>query len=420
MTIELKQEILDLIESPELHVYLMEHAERLKLRDYVSIIAGAPVGLKRKQGLLYKLRETSDIKQQDMDYLKLCCECMDQAVRYLTMESEKIFLIQLMGYNDDNKSDIMDGPYIMTSFEDMKKAVQEYYWNEPDSTWNTLYWRVELYLDGEHEIKKNEFLSPMYTYIMNKDGEIQYFIHEKLSSNYLKGPLGSMAEWLFHSVCPDLNLPVPYQTGDVLFIDCRPYAPDAFYCRLKEVGDDCCGIQCEYVNPEGEIETGALKHGDYFFNHRKVYQYLSPLYKAKIVSKDELNWDDYLKENKMLARPHKGVFWLIDGKIWAVPFDEQKYEYGISKSGDSYVHRKIWKKIKPQKCRYPYNYYPRGRVEITSKNLCILYMNPNIGEEYINEIMKKFGLESVEKIIYDNSSHYRSYLDIEWKADEKR
>ena len=132
---------------------------------------------------MYKLRATSDTKLQDTDYLKLCCECIDQAVQYLTMESEKIFLIQLMGYDDDNKSDIIDGPYIMTSLEDMKKSVQEYYWNEPDSTWNTLYWRVELYLDGEHEIKKNEFLSPMYTYIMNKDGEIQYFIHEKVSSN---------------------------------------------------------------------------------------------------------------------------------------------------------------------------------------------------------------------------------------------
>ena len=68
----------------------------------------------------------------------------------------------------------------------------------------------------------------------------------------------------------------------------------------------------------------------------------------------------------MLARPHKGVFWLIDGKIWAVPFDNQKYKSGISKSGDSYVHRKIWKEIKPRKCRYPYNYYPRGRVQISS------------------------------------------------------
>ena len=273
----------------------MKYTERLKLRDYVEIIAGAPVSLKRKQGLLHKLRATTDLKQRDMEYMKLCCECMNQAVRYLTMESRTIFLIQLMGYDDDSKSDIMDGPYIMTSLEDMKKAVQEYYWNDFDSTWETLYWRVELYLDSKNEIKKNEFLSPMYTYIMDKAGEIQYFIHEKLSLNYLKGPLGSMVERQFYSVCPDLNLPVPYQPGDVLLIDCRPYAPGAFYCLLKEVGDDCCGIQCEYVNPKGEIETGALKHGDYFFNHREVYQYLSPLYKARIVSKDELDWNDYIK-----------------------------------------------------------------------------------------------------------------------------
>ena len=92
-----------------------------------------------------------------MEYMKLCCECMNQAVRYLTMESRTIFLIQLMGYDDDNKSDIMDGPYIMTSFEDMKKAVQEYYWNDPDSTWETLYWRVELYFSGKNEIKKTNF-----------------------------------------------------------------------------------------------------------------------------------------------------------------------------------------------------------------------------------------------------------------------
>ena len=45
--------------------------------------------------------------------------------------------------------------------------------------WETLYWRVELYFSGKNESKENEFLSPMYAYIMNKDGEIQYFIHEK-------------------------------------------------------------------------------------------------------------------------------------------------------------------------------------------------------------------------------------------------
>ena len=45
-------------------------------------------------------------------------------------------------------------------------------------------------------------------------------------------------------------------------------------------------------------------------------------------------------------------------------------------------------------------------------------MNPNIGEQYTDEIMKKFGLSSVPKIIYDNSSHYKCYLDKGWKADK--
>ena len=133
---------------------------------------------------------------------------------------------------------------------------------------------------------------------MNKDGEVQYYIHEWNSSNHLNGLSGRMVEDQFFSVSPDLNLPVPYHPGDVLFIDCRPYAPGAFYCRLKEVGDDCCGIQCEYVDEEGNMETGALKHGDYFFNHREVEQYLSPLYRARIVSKYELSWDEIVRRSK--------------------------------------------------------------------------------------------------------------------------
>ena len=75
---------------------------------------------------------------------------------------------------------------------------------------------------------------------MDKDGEVQYYIHEWNASNRLNGSLGRMVEDQFFSVSPDLNLPVPYHPGDVLFIDCRPYAPGAFYCRLKEVGDKYC------------------------------------------------------------------------------------------------------------------------------------------------------------------------------------
>ena len=232
---------------------------------------------------------TSDLEEQEIKYLKLCCECVDRAIRFLTAENETIFLIQLMGYDDDNASDVMDGPYIAMSFEGIKRAVQNYYNEDPGPEWQTLYWRIEAYLGNRSGNANTDFLSPEYTYIMDKEGEVQYFIHGSRSANRLKGVLGRMAEDAFYSVFPNLNVPVPYLPGDVLYIDCRPYTPDTFYCMLKEVGDDCCGIQCEYLDSEGNVETGALKHGDYFPNFGKVHQYLSPLYRARVVPKDELD-----------------------------------------------------------------------------------------------------------------------------------
>ena len=230
---KLKNRILDLIESPELHAYLMEHAERLKLKDYVSIIAGAPISLGRKQELLHDMKRSSCLKKQEMDYVSLCCACMDRAVQFLTSETGTIFLIQLMGYDDKHKSDIMDGPYIMTSLANTKNAVKNYYREDmdedADAEWKTLYWRVELYTASQ-DVNNGEdgFLSAEYTYIMDKDGEVQYYIHEWNSSNHLNGSPGRMVEDQFFSVSPDLNLPVPYHPGDVLFIDCRPYAPGGF------------------------------------------------------------------------------------------------------------------------------------------------------------------------------------------------
>lgn len=118
--------------------------------------------------------------------------------------------------------------------------------------------------------------------------------------------------------------------------------------------------------------------------------------------------------------PHKGIFWFIDERLWAFPFLENQFSFGVSKSGDSYVHKKIWQKIKPKSCNHPYNYYPRGRVEITPKGKYIVYMNPNIPTDYIPQIMKEFGLDFQPKVIYDNSSHYKSYLDKGWKPDDTK
>ena len=117
-------------------------------------------------------------------------------------------------------------------------------------------------------------------------------------------------------------------------------------------------------------------------------------------------------------QPTKGVFWCVDGSLFAFPYTENKYDFGLAKSGDTYAHKKLWPQVKPKGCNRPYNYYPRGRIEINSKGKAILYVNPNVDKSLIPEIIIQFGLQEYPKVVYDNSNHYKCYLDDGWKADK--
>ncbi len=113
-----------------------------------------------------------------------------------------------------------------------------------------------------------------------------------------------------------------------------------------------------------------------------------------------------------MEKQDRGVFWLIDDELITFIFDE-KTTVGIAKSGNNYNHRLLWDYVKPKKCNKPFDYYPRGRVEIGNKGTPVIYMNRNIGEEYIPLIMERFGLSETPKIHYDGSDHYKSYIDRE-------
>jgi len=111
------------------------------------------------------------------------------------------------------------------------------------------------------------------------------------------------------------------------------------------------------------------------------------------------------KENEHGKR---GIFWIVDGELLAFPFDENDTE-GIAKSGNTYNHKLLWESKKPN--NKPFDYYPRGRVDINSKGEAVIYMNPNIGEEFIPKIKAAFGITSEPVIKYDNSENYKCYLD---------
>ena len=118
----------------------------------------------------------------------------------------------------------------------------------------------------------------------------------------------------------------------------------------------------------------------------------------------------------MAKEMSRGVFWIVDGNLLAFPFTDE-YSDGVAKSGNTYNHKKLWNDIKPRGCNKPYNYYPRGRVDISNKGKPIIYMNPNVDSSIVPEIKIEFGLRDDPVIRYDHSQHYKCYLDDCWKPD---
>lgn len=119
----------------------------------------------------------------------------------------------------------------------------------------------------------------------------------------------------------------------------------------------------------------------------------------------------------MAKESSRGVFWVIDDILYAYPFFDTATD-GVAKSGNTYNHKKLWEFVKPEGCNKAFDYYPRGRVDFNGKGKPIVYMNPNIGESYISDIMIQFGLREQPAIHYDYSEHYKCYLDDGYKPQK--
>ena len=131
-------------------------------------------------------------------------------------------------------------------------------------------------------------------------------------------------------------------------------------------------------------------------------------------------------------RLYKGVFWIKDMESIDESFVSIKALCDIngnfidlssinpdtlSKNATNFNHQKVWqafdKKITGNK---PYNYYPRGRVEIKNGK-AVIYANVNIATEDLKNwaisvfnLIKENGIKAVA-LKADGSKHYKSHLD---------
>lgn len=149
-------------------------------------------------------------------------------------------------------------------------------------------------------------------------------------------------------------------------------------------------------------------------------------FRERIAADPDYTWAKECDERSV----KKGIFWIVDREhlennepfLFRIPVDcagTPCYLTPIprpnSKHGDNYNHMLTWYRYVPEELRRgkPYDWYPRGRVEIKEKDKAKIFLNPDIAtDEIIAYITEKFRLQHREvKVIADGSKHYGYYQD---------
>jgi hypothetical protein len=112
----------------------------------------------------------------------------------------------------------------------------------------------------------------------------------------------------------------------------------------------------------------------------------------------------------------RGVFWIVDGELLAIPYDEDAAE-GLSKNRANYNHRLLWPEVRPEKCSRSYDYYPRGRVEYTPYGKPVIYMGMTVPYKFVYEIIEFFDISEEPYVKRDGSEHYMTEDE---RAEERR
>ena len=101
----------------------------------------------------------------------------------------------------------------------------------------------------------------------------------------------------------------------------------------------------------------------------------------------------------------RGLFWYVDGKLLCFPVSDDE----VDVVGNN--HKRFWETL-PRSLTggMPYNYYPRGRVELRHGK-AVVYLHPTLCTlEMDTRIRQAFSLPDEMQVSFkaDGSRHYRS------------
>ena len=280
------EEIINLIESPELREHLLHNPQLLSGDHYMQIVGGAPVEITRKRELLGRLVADGCNSSDDTlywHYRQICIDYIDDCLDALKAVdgNKKMLLVSEVSFIDSEVgSAITHGPFPVASWADALAAMKAYAEKWSGTTGlSSSYWMIELFNlanDPSCSYPYDGFLQPDYTYYANAAGEIQYICREE------EGECGEVLDCIVGGIFGPwfkgayVDLPTPYRKGDILEIDCRPWAPGPCYCLVANSKLDCL-----YPDGDGRIRCGSIPYGSCFAGWAHTNLMLSPVFRVR-------------------------------------------------------------------------------------------------------------------------------------------
>lgn len=183
----------------------------------------------------------------------------------------------MVGHNFGNGFDEQFGCAPFKSYHSAQKYLEEYF-NEGGE--KNFWFTLEKWLPKKEnaseliEVCEFAFIGTEPCFYRNR----RYFYDKELRKGNARKLALEDDFTLFSS--GNMNLPTPFKPGDILHIDCRPFAPKTSVVVIDgRVEFDCCYPQCEYVDKNGDKKYGALKHSHIY--KEDVVETVSPLYNLK-------------------------------------------------------------------------------------------------------------------------------------------
>ena len=266
-----KRIIFRTIPSRQMREFLCLPENMLNCFGLAEIIIGSPaIDIYEKYELLAGLDKTENISSNKVinDY--------KEAIDNLSVKTGELFTVSAPFYDEEIKE--IKYSSSVQPCTDYEKVLEYIEWNsefEELDGYSCCWYQIEKWI---HDEGGKYIKTYIYQYVLGVG--ICWFTSCEESKYGICCPRNNTK---YSSQCIHLNLPTPFKPGDIVRIDCRPFAPPVNALLVYSGPDwDCCSLLALFKSADGEYRSGAVKHADMWWSNSGIDLSVSPLYRIEI------------------------------------------------------------------------------------------------------------------------------------------